>query len=51
MAGENRAEAMAYARVIQNDHMHRKTPFIDSGRNFLVTRSGHVLEGRLGASS
>jgi hypothetical protein len=50
VAGENRAEAMAYARVIQNDHMHRKPqPFIDSGHNFLVSRSGHVLEGRHGS--
>jgi hypothetical protein len=48
-AGENRAEAIAYARAIQNDHMHRQPPFVDSGHNFLVTRSGHVLEGRHGS--
>ena len=48
MAGENRAEAIAYAKVIQNDHMHRRS-FVDSGHNFLVTRSGHVLEGRHGS--
>ena len=49
MAGDNRAEAMAFARAIQNDHMHRQPPFVDSGHNFLVTRSGHVLEGRHGS--
>jgi hypothetical protein len=48
-AGDNRAEAIAYARAIQKDHMHRKPPFFDSGHNFLVTRSGHVLEGRHGS--
>jgi len=48
-AGDNRAEAIAYARAIQNDHMHRQPPFVDSGHNFLVTRSGHVLEGRHGS--
>jgi len=48
-AGDNRAEAIAFARAIQNDHMHRQPPFIDSGHNFLVTRSGHVLEGRHGS--
>jgi hypothetical protein len=47
-AGENRAEAIAYARVIQHDHMHNRQ-FVDSGQNFLVTRSGHVLEGRHGS--
>lgn len=46
---ESREEAMAYARSIQHDHMHRSPPFIDSGHNFLVTRSGHVLEGRHGS--
>ena len=44
-AGDSRAEAIAFARAIQNDHMHRHPPYIDSGHNFLVTRSGHVLEG------
>jgi hypothetical protein len=47
--GETLEEAKAYARSIQNDHMHRDPPFIDSGHNFLVTRSGHVLEGRHGS--
>ncbi len=47
-AGDNRAEAIAFARAIQNDHMHRMS-FVDSGHNFLVTRSGHVLEGRHGS--
>jgi hypothetical protein len=46
---ESREEAMAYARAIQRDHMHRTPPFIDSGHNFLVTRSGHILEGRHGS--
>jgi hypothetical protein len=47
--GDNLKEAMAYARSIQHDHMHRSPPFIDSGHNFLVTRSGHILEGRHGS--
>jgi hypothetical protein len=47
--GDNLAEAKAYARSIQRDHMHRNPPFIDSGHNFLVTRSGHILEGRHGS--
>jgi hypothetical protein len=51
MAGDSRAEAIAFARAIQNDHMHRHPPFIDSGHNFLVTRSGHVLEGRHGSAA
>lgn len=49
---ESLAEAAAYARSIQHDHMHRpppKGPFIDSGHNFLVTRSGHIFEGRHGS--
>lgn len=51
-SGESRAEAIAYAKAIQRDHMHRPPPdgpFIDSGHNFLVTRSGLVLEGRHGS--
>jgi hypothetical protein len=48
-AGDSRAEAIAFAKSIQNDHMHRHPPYIDSGHNFLVTRSGHVLEGRHGS--
>jgi hypothetical protein len=48
--GDNLKEAAAYARSIQREHMHRTpTPFIDSGHNFLVTRSGHILEGRHGS--
>jgi|tagenome__1003787_1003787.scaffolds.fasta_scaffold20618922_1 hypothetical protein len=48
--GDSLAEAKAFARAIQRDHMHRTpTPFIDSGHNFLVTRSGHILEGRHGS--
>jgi hypothetical protein len=49
---ESMAEGAAYARAIQHDHMHRpppKGPFIDSGHNFLVTRSGHIFEGRHGS--
>ena len=33
---------------VQHDHMVNRG-FIDSGHNFLVTRSGHVLEGRHGS--
>jgi len=47
--GDTIEEAKAYARAIQRDHMHRRPPFIDSGHNFLVTRSGHILEGRHGS--
>ena len=49
---ESRDEAIAFAKAIQRDHMHRPPPdgpFIDSGHNFLVTRSGLVLEGRHGS--
>ena len=45
---ETLAEAKAYALSIQHDHMVNRG-FIDSGHNFLVTRSGHVLEGRHGS--
>jgi hypothetical protein len=48
-AGESNAEAIAFAKSIQHDHMHRQPPLIDSGHNFLVTRSGVVLEGRQGS--
>lgn len=51
-AVESRDEAIAYAKAIQRDHMHRPPPdgpFIDSGHNFLVTRSGLILEGRHGS--
>ena len=37
--------AKAYARAIQNDHMHRNPPFSDSGHNFLATRSGTSWRG------
>lgn len=47
--GDTLEEAMAFARAIQRDHMHRHPAFIDSGHNFLVTRSGHILEGRHGS--
>jgi hypothetical protein len=48
--GDTLDEAKAFARAIQREHMHRApTPFIDSGHNFLVTRSGHILEGRHGS--
>jgi hypothetical protein len=46
--GESREEAIAYARMLQRDHIHRRG-FIDSGHNFLVARSGHILEGRHGS--
>jgi hypothetical protein len=49
---ETEAEGAALARAIQRDHMHRpppKGPFIDSGHNFLVTRAGHIFEGRHGS--
>ncbi|HWH95366.1 MAG TPA: peptidoglycan recognition family protein [Baekduia sp.] len=45
--GDPREQAKAYARLLQLDHLRRG--FIDSGHNFLVTRSGHVLEGRHGS--
>src|SRR5206468_4483470 len=47
--GDTLDEAKAFARAIQRDHMHRQPPYIDSGHNFLVTRSGHILEGRHGS--
>ncbi len=51
--GETKDEGAAYARAIQHDHMTRPAskggPFIDSGHNFLVTRSGHIFEGRHGS--
>lgn len=42
---ESRDEAMQYARDIQRFHM-QTNGWIDSGHNFLVTRAGHVLQGR-----
>jgi hypothetical protein len=47
-AGETEAEGAAYARSLQHDHMVRRG-FADSGHNFLVTRSGHIFEGRHGS--
>jgi hypothetical protein len=44
---ESFAEAKGYARAIQQSHFNRG--FIDTGQNFLVTRSGHILEGRHGS--
>lgn len=43
-AGETFEEACAYARAIQQAHF--RNGWIDSGHNFLVTRSGYILEGR-----
>ena len=40
-----KAEAMQYARDIQNYHMDRNG-WNDSGHNFLVCRAGYVLQGR-----
>lgn len=40
-------EAKAYAKAIQAFHMD-VNGWIDSGHNFLVTRAGHVLQGRWG---
>jgi hypothetical protein len=48
VAGDTLEEAKALARAIQRDHMDKRG-FIDTGQNFLVTRSGHVLEGRHGS--
>jgi len=45
---ESRAEAAAYARMLQLDHI-RKRGWADSGHNFLITRNGHILEGRHGS--
>jgi hypothetical protein len=48
-ADETLAEAKAYARALQRDHFRRG--WRDSGHNFLVSRGGHVLEGRHGSIS
>jgi hypothetical protein len=45
--GDSLDEAKAFARQIQQGHFERG--FSDSGHNFLVTRSGHILEGRHGS--
>ena len=50
--GESLQDAMGYARQLQNDHMTPKPRgrgWNDSGHNFLITRSGHILEGRHGS--
>jgi hypothetical protein len=46
---ETLEEAKAYARGLQRDHIGRG--WSDTGQNFLVSRSGHVLEGRHGSVS
>jgi hypothetical protein len=48
LEGDTLEEAEALARAIQRVHMDKRG-FIDTGQNFLVTRSGHVLEGRHGS--
>lgn len=45
--GASTREAAAYARAIQADHMGRG--YVDSGHNFLITRTGLILEGRRGS--
>lgn len=50
-AGESREEAIAYARALQHLHMSEPRNWNDSGHNFLVTRSGLVLQGRWGTVS
>lgn len=46
-ADDNLEEAFRYARDIQHFHMYDpKHMWLDSGHNFLVTRGGHVLQGR-----
>lgn len=42
---ESQAEAERYARDIQRFHMDGRG-WTDSGHNFLVCRSGHILQGR-----
>jgi N-acetylmuramoyl-L-alanine amidase len=43
---ESRAEAMAFARSIQDFHMGPTRRFNDSGHNFLVCMNGDILVGR-----
>lgn len=49
-ASDSVEEAMQYARDIQAFHMRPVSQggkgWIDSGHNFLVTRGGHILQGR-----
>jgi len=42
--GDARADAMAYARAVQRQHMGQG--WSDSGHNFLVMRSGVIVQGR-----
>src|SRR5262245_51713967 len=44
LPGTDREDGMAYARAIQTFHMNRG--WIDSGHNFLVMRTGIILQGR-----
>lgn len=41
---ESTSEAFAYARALQ--HAHFANGWADSGHNWLVTRAGHILQGR-----
>jgi hypothetical protein len=43
-AGESYAEGVAYAKAIQRSHF--ANGWIDSGHDFLITRSGFIFEGR-----
>lgn len=43
---ESLEEAKRYARDIQAFHMGPSRGWVDSGHNFLVTRAGHILQGR-----
>jgi hypothetical protein len=43
-AGESYAESVAYAKAIQRSHF--ANGWVDSGHNFLITRSGFIFEGR-----
>ena len=45
--GETYAEAVAYAKAVQQSHFSRG--WLDTGNNFLVTQSGHIFEGRHGS--
>jgi len=42
---ESRAEAIRYAKDVQNFHMDGRG-WIDSGHNFLICRNGLILQGR-----
>src|SRR5215471_15315597 len=44
LPGTDREDGMAYARAIQRQHMGQG--WIDSGHNFLIMRSGVILQGR-----